>query len=211
MLAGVSDLTQYDVSARDGELGRLNDLLFDQSSWQIRYLVVDARSWLGRRVLMHPLAVRRFDPARRVVELAVKRSQLESSPPVDADQPVSHRQAERYYRHFGWPAYWAPSGFGSPGGPHAGNGAAAFVGDPNLRSTRELLGCQVRARDEGAGQVEDLLCDSATWTINHLVVDTRSWWLGNKQVLIAPALTRQVDWAGRLIQLERDSSLSGIS
>lgn len=46
------------VVAQDGEVGRVEDLYFDDRSWRVRYLVVDAKDWINREVLISPEAAR---------------------------------------------------------------------------------------------------------------------------------------------------------
>jgi hypothetical protein len=222
MFAAFQDLVTFEVKARDGGLlGRLHDLSFDDASWQVRHVIVDTGRWLPHRILMHPLAVRRLDPQRRQVELMVTRSQVEQGPSVDADQPLSRRQAERYYRHFGWPAYWQPRGWGPVQGPTASHlsppgrpapaepGVAPEECDPHLRGVRALLGCVLHVHHDRVGPVDDVLVDTGTWEIRQLVVDSGSWWAG-KQTLVSPQPGAQLDCARRLIHFDADpEGLSG--
>ncbi len=46
MLRSVSDLKHVTITAMDGSLGSLSDLYFDDRSWVVRYLVVEAGTWL---------------------------------------------------------------------------------------------------------------------------------------------------------------------
>jgi hypothetical protein len=57
-------------------------------------------------------------------------------------------------------------------------------GDPHLRSTHEIGGYLIQARDGDLGHVTDFIVDDTSWTIRHLVVDTRNWWPG-KPVLVS--------------------------
>jgi hypothetical protein len=177
-------------------------------------MIVDTTAWLTRRLLIHPLAVRRLDPASRLIELTVARSHVEQAPALDADEPLSRQRAEPYYRHFGWPPYWQPFGPGFVGGPRLrpfspdnpferATGAAVDHCDPHLRRVRALIGCLVQARDERVGQVDDVMVDVGTWEIRQLVVDTGSWW-SVKHVLIPLSGAAQVDWVRRLIRLDTD-------
>lgn len=60
MLHKVRDLQGDALHAEDGEVGRVDDLYFDDEDWDVRYLVVDARRWSpGRRVLVSPIAIDR--------------------------------------------------------------------------------------------------------------------------------------------------------
>jgi hypothetical protein len=193
MLGKVKELTRYEVRARDGELGKLEDVAFDDRSWQVRYLVIDTGSSPGQRALMHPLVVRGCDPDRRLVELTVSRRQVETSPAFDIVQPASWASAERYYRHFGWPPYWPQRGFG----------AAAEPGDPHLRSGREVPGWEVQGRDGRIGYVDDLLVDTGLWSIRFLLVSTGEFW-SKKAVLLAPAAAKQIDWNEKRVHVDRD-------
>jgi hypothetical protein len=71
----------------------------------------------------------------------------------------------------------------------------------HLRSTREVIGYHIQARDGEIGHVEDFIADDQTWAIQYMVVDTRNWLPGRK-VLIAPAWIEKVDWLERLVHVD---------
>jgi hypothetical protein len=221
MILGVSDLNAYKLNARDGELGRLHDLSFDEVTWQVRHLVIEGRSGQPGWILMHPLAVRRWDIQSRSIDLTVTRLQVERRPPVDVDQPLSQRQAERYYRHFGWPAYWPAHGRGpaesQPPFRPAGSGSSrTSTGDqpadhdPHLHGARRLLDFEVLARDGHAGRVDDILVDAATWMVRQLAIDARTRWLG-KQALVSAEWITEIDWIQGRLQLDLDLDRLGRS
>ena len=55
----VSQLTGYSIGAKDGDIGSVDDVLFDDKLWTVRYLVADTAKWLpGRRVVISPIALR---------------------------------------------------------------------------------------------------------------------------------------------------------
>ena len=55
MVRGISDLKRFTIAATDGNLGSVSDLYFDDRSWAVRYLMVDAGPWLpGRRSFVSP-------------------------------------------------------------------------------------------------------------------------------------------------------------
>ncbi|MEO8341391.1 MAG: PRC-barrel domain-containing protein, partial [Nitrospirota bacterium] len=57
MLRQAKDLKGYKLSARDGEIGRVEEFYFDDQSWAVRYLIADTGGWLtGRQVLISPYA-----------------------------------------------------------------------------------------------------------------------------------------------------------
>lgn len=48
----------YHISATDGEIGHLDDMLIDERSWAIRELIVDTSNWWGgHKVLIAPGAI----------------------------------------------------------------------------------------------------------------------------------------------------------
>ena len=53
MLRNASAIHGYAIVASDGHLGTVSDILFDDASWLVRWLVVDTGKWLsGRKVLL---------------------------------------------------------------------------------------------------------------------------------------------------------------
>jgi len=55
MLFAASGLRGCPVRAGDGLAGSVKDLLFDDRSWKVRWMVVDTGHWLpGRQILVHP-------------------------------------------------------------------------------------------------------------------------------------------------------------
>jgi len=59
MLFAVSGLMGCAVEASDGEVGVVKDFLFDDQTWKIRWMAVEAGHWLPgrRRVFIHPSAI----------------------------------------------------------------------------------------------------------------------------------------------------------
>lgn len=197
MLRSARALAGYDVRAADGEVGRLEEIYFDDELWTVRYLVVRTGSLLfGRRILVSPEAVVAIDDHEDMVRLRLSRAQIAASPDIDLDLPVS-RQAEAIYRRYhGWPAYWTePSvpGVHVPARPAinpSGAPPAEELGDPHLLSSTEVTGYRVFGADAPIGRLEDVLFDDSDWRLRSLVVDTGTYWPAER-VLIAPdSITR---------------------
>ncbi len=217
MLRVGSSLVGYDVEASDGGAGKVQDILFDDTSWKIRWLVIDTGGWLsGRRVLIHPSAVGRLDPASAALQIKLARQTIENAPGSLLDRPVSQQQEKSLYDYYDWDPAWGGSSFGQ--GTMASDlepvmyfdqdtlrGAAADGfrlddGDPHLRSLSELRGYHVHATDGDIGHVQDMLLDDARWVIDYLIVDTSNWWMG-QHVLISPHAVSEIDCPGRKILL----------
>ena len=44
----------YHIHASDGEIGHVDDLLFDERSWLIRFIEVDTSNWIGGTSVLVP-------------------------------------------------------------------------------------------------------------------------------------------------------------
>jgi len=218
MLLAASALKGYAIEASDGRMGTVHDLLFHDHTWKIRWLVVDTGTWLtGRQVLVHPSAVREAHHDRQALSVELTKAQVEGSPAVWQDQPVSQQMQSQLYDYYGWDPYWSPGSIGigamalpfsvAPDLGNAGprkavrNETIPDAGDPHLRSIAAVTGYHIHATDGAIGHVENFLIDDAGWDIRYLVVDTRNWWPG-QHVLVSPYAVREIDWSDRQIRLE---------
>lgn len=203
MLRSVKELYNYVLSAKDGEIGRCKDFLFDDRWWTIRYMVADTGKWLpGRKVLVSPISLGKPDWPSRKFPVRLTRAQIEEAPALDRDAPVGRQYELTWNRFHGWPHYWAGvHTWGAAAIPGAlyddrmteEEKSAADSGDDHLRSTDEVRGYRIRATDDGVGHVEDFIVDEGNWSIRYMVVDTRNWLPGRK-VLVSPNWIAGVEW-----------------
>ena len=215
MLRSVSGMRGFTIHATDGDMGSVDDFLFDDQQWTIRYLVANTGSWLSSRlVLVSPIAFRSADVARETFDVALTRQQVENSPSIATDQPVSRQLEGEYSRYYGYPCYWAGQGLWGAGMyPRMEDMAAVSStyqemetgrqpeGDPYLRSAREVTGYAIQARDGDLGHVEDFIVDDESWGLRYLVVDTRNWWPG-KHVLVSPRWIDSVSWTESSVMVD---------
>jgi hypothetical protein len=65
----------YAIGASDGKIGSVADLLFDDRTWRVRWLVIDTGTWLpGRKVLLHPGSVGSANRALRELPAALTKA-----------------------------------------------------------------------------------------------------------------------------------------
>jgi PRC-barrel domain len=73
------------LHATDGEIGHVDDLLIDEDTWRIRYLVVDTSNWIGGKwVAIIPSVLRSIDWANGTLEVAITRDAVKNSPSMDS-------------------------------------------------------------------------------------------------------------------------------
>lgn len=201
MLNKAKTLKGYKLHSLDGEIGNVKEFYFDDHHWTIRYLVADTGNWLtGRQVLISPYALVAVNKEEQYISIDLTKKQIENSPSLDSDKPVSRRFEEVYYGYYGWPMYW--SGTNTWGAypyimrdhkkwKESTQGKKTW--DPHLRSTHDVSGHDIQAADGEIGHVEDFIIDDETWAIRYLIIDTRNWWLG-KKVLVSPQWIERVSW-----------------
>lgn len=213
-----SDIRSYGLRATDGAIGHIDDLLFDDEHWGLRWVVVDTGTWLpGRKVLLPPSALGSPDPSKQEYAIDLSRERIEAAPELETDAPVSRQLETDIYAHYDWAPYWyggfgypvaaaAPVGTSAAPPPGAGDtdvprSEQAPEGDPHLRSANEVTGYYVEATDGSIGHVEDFLIDEGAWAIRYLMIDTKNWWPG-KMVLISPHWLRDIAWDERRVFVE---------
>jgi hypothetical protein len=205
MQNSIKDLKGSAIVATDGDMGTLDDFYFDDKSWTIRYLVADTGNWLlGRKVLLSPIAVGKADFSGGRIHVTLTKKQVENSPSIDTDKPVSRQHEAYYHDYYGYPYYWTGPYLWGPmscpqipvldeKGIEERRLEREEAGDLHLRSAANVTGYHIEARDGEIGHVEDFIIDDETWEIRYMVVDTRNW-LPGKKVLIAPRWIDRVSW-----------------
>jgi hypothetical protein len=106
MLWSFDELKGYALHATDGSLGSVHDLLFDDTHWTARWLVVDTAWLFGRRVLIAPQALGHPDAVAREFPVSLTKDQIKNAPDVDTDRPVNRQHEADLYGYYGYGPYW---------------------------------------------------------------------------------------------------------
>jgi uncharacterized protein YrrD len=195
----------FSIEATDGRMGTVSDFLFDEKTWKLRWLVVDAGNWLkDRKLLLHPSAIEKADVPARALLVKLTRDQVEKSPNIANDEPVSQQMEYRLYGYYGVDPMWGGSNYGGNpvtmpmatfdgADPSTDAQGLHHRGDPHLRSLAEVTGYNISATDGEIGHVESFLIDDESWDVRYLVADTRNWWFG-RHVLLSPASVQEIVW-----------------
>lgn len=227
MLRSGRGLRGLKIAATDGEVGKVDQFLFDDERWTMRYMVVNTAGWpLKELVLLSPRSIGDVDWEGQHINVSLSREQVEHAPNISTDKPVSRQHEAELAAYYGYQPYWhGPALWGGgayPFGPGLAAGFPAAVatsvdheqapdagatdtaetaGDSHLRSTREVHGYVIRATDGDIGSVSDFLMDDESWAIRYLVIDTGGWWSG-KEVLIAPLWATAISWEQQVVELD---------
>lgn len=194
MLFKAKNLNGYTLHSLDKDIGKVKNLYFDDHHWGVRYLVADTGNWLtGRQVLISPHALLAVNEAEQTISVNLTRQQIEDSPDLETDEPVSEQFEKAYFSYYGWPSYWDGPLLEMDPKMQQDNNQNPQTWDLHLRSMNKVVGYHIQAKDGELGHVEDFILDLEAWSIRYLIVNTHNWWPG-KKVLISPAWIDSVSW-----------------
>jgi hypothetical protein len=85
----------HHVAATDGYIGHLDDLLVDDHSWAIHYLIVNTHNWWGgHHVLIAPQRVEDVSWPDATVSITLTRQAVKDSPPYETAAQLDRPQKE---------------------------------------------------------------------------------------------------------------------
>lgn len=206
MLRSLKELLGYQISAKDDQIGKVHNFLFDDENWRIRYMVVDTGPWIiGRKVLISLEALGQPVWESKTFPVDLTREQVKNSPDVDLAKPVSRQFEERLHKHYHWAHYWSMT--------TALSGNPAYIPPQlfkvqeesvdkvqdasHLRSTNEMLDYKVSAIDGEVGFLSDFIVDDDNWQLRYMVTGINNF-ESEKQVLIA------IEWLDRIDVARKD-------
>lgn len=103
-LRSMSEVIGYRLEAKDGDIGKVNDFILNESDWTIRFLVADTRAWLpGKQVLIAPQWIQSIRWDDRHVRVDLSKDQIEHSPAYDPAEPINIELEEQLYDYYGRP------------------------------------------------------------------------------------------------------------
>jgi hypothetical protein len=195
MLINTHHIYGTSVVATDKMAGTVRDLLFDDRTWEVKFLVVHSGRWLtGHSELLTPDVVDHADWMARQLSVRLTEDEVVHSPPPEEHPPASRGRDFQQSKLIAWDAYW--TGWLDD---------SEEVSDPHLDSVKEVTGYHLETDNGEIGHVTDFLVDDETWTLRYVVMDTRNW-LPGKHALVVPSLVESIDWTERKlhVHLTRD-------
>lgn len=200
-LLTTTDLTGTKLVALDGEIGYCRDFLFDDNIWVIRYAIANTGAWLpGRLVLLSPYAFGALDQQEKTMQIKLQKGQIQDSPSLDPNKLVTRQDEADFFRHYGWPAYWAGDNmWGASRFPIIGPVALEEQEEPrlfyhrddkHLQKVQDVVGFPVQTEAGEIGRVTGFTVARPSWAIREVIVQTGLKY-ANKVIRIA---TDRVHW-----------------
>ena len=208
MLLSIKHLKGFRIEGADGDVGHVDSFLFEDDSWNVRYLVVDTGPFVfGKKVLLSPYCITDLDKSGLVVNLKV--DDIRHSPLIDTDQPVSRHMEKQLHQFYRWPYYWdvtptADPTFLSPGysdenGEHTEDSGQET--NPHLRSSAEVIGYRVLAWNRHIGSVNDMIVNTEEWHVPFTVIET-TYMTKHKKVLFVNHQVKKILWDNKLFMID---------
>jgi len=184
MLVNAGSLAADSVRARDGVIGYIDDLLFDDEQWIGRFMVVKTGPWIfGRHLLVSPLHVNEIDTENSEIRIGLTRAEARSGPDLQTADVVSSARKREYEDYRRTPVYWGGSGlWGREEYPDAmpsvnvpqtteSRGIRDEVRTIRNRSLRAIHGYRAESERTRVGVVTDLLIDPVDFAVHSLIVE----------------------------------------
>ena len=84
MLHRLSRMNGFHVRAADGPIGHIDDFIVDDSTWDVRYLVVDTSNWMGGKcVLLAATTIEHIDSPNKKIQVNLTREAIKSGPSIE--------------------------------------------------------------------------------------------------------------------------------
>jgi uncharacterized protein YrrD len=95
-------VVKYHVHASDGDVGHVEDLLVDDQTWAIRFLIVNTGDWwLGHKVLLAPQSIHDVSWLDSRVSVNSTRQAIKEAPAYDPTALEARAQLLRLHEHDG--------------------------------------------------------------------------------------------------------------
>lgn len=110
-LRNIDSLSKFVIRGTDDEIGHFQDFIVDDSTWSIRYIVINTRSWWsGNSVILLTDWISGIDDKDGRIEVDLPREVIKNSPVWQPDQPVNLDFETRLADYYGRPVRHAPVG-----------------------------------------------------------------------------------------------------
>ncbi|MBI1938555.1 MAG: hypothetical protein HYS25_10580 [Ignavibacteriales bacterium] len=195
MLTNFRSISKYRVEALDGNVGNIHELLFDEQSWIVRYIVINTGNlFMKNLVLLQPEEFVSCDTDEEKFLVNLTKEEIINSPSVEAVKKTN------YY----WPNYWV--------GTHLTYGWTPFnpyskkiYTEPGINSTHEMHVYKVKAVDEQIGSVDNFIVNTEAWYISNMIINTGFSLLPGKKISVTADNVKEINNQQNFVLLDMNA------
>lgn len=192
MKRSLDSLNSYTLETTDKTKGKINDFLFDEKQWIVRYLEADfGNLFKSKKVLIPRVFLDTPQWKSNHFPVKLKNSEIDRCPDLDQHLPVSIKYEMELHKHYDIAPYWPAAYMGTavsyyPPRPITVPSKVVTEEevDSILRSFHEVKGYHIKAIDGKIGHIEDIIIDDRNWQIVYAIIDTSNWLPWSKKVMI---------------------------
>ncbi len=218
MKRSVKELLGYDIQVKDGTKGIVNDFLFDEESWTIRYMMTDIGNlFVDKKILIPRVFFEKPDWSKRLFLVHMTKDELKNSPKLEKHKPASREFEHKLNKFYNIENYWTTSYVPTFGVPemvvpmHQRDDSPKTVKDPqidtSLRSFQEIKGYMIECLDEKHGYVTDFIVDDENWKIIYMIIDMGNVFKKEKRVMLAVNWINEIDYKDKKISINHTSKV----
>jgi uncharacterized protein YrrD len=101
-LRSADEVFGYDISALDGEIGHIDDMIIDDDTWNIHFWVVKTKNWLpGKKVLISPKWITKISWEDKKVFVDATVDSIKNSPEYDPSRPLELEYESELNSYYG--------------------------------------------------------------------------------------------------------------
>lgn len=88
-LRSFKEVKGYAIHTLDGNFGKLNDLIADDNSWEINYVIIDTSKWfpLSKKVALDIMNIQNISYKNKEAKVLINEQVLQHAPEYDPDKP----------------------------------------------------------------------------------------------------------------------------
>ncbi len=214
MLTILTELRSYDVQGTDADIGRLDDIVFPDNEWVVRYVVVDMED-LAREALLLAAYLSRSERRTHTLSADVNLEAVTNTPPLDRSQPLTRRDEQELHDLYGWPVYWWETeeeivpirgqwdvdeeATDRPEQDESEKLVEEELEGSQLLFAADLIGIYgIQAEGGEVGRLQDLVIDDETWTIPYMVIGRSP---GVDRILLSSDYVEMIDLEARRLHV----------
>jgi hypothetical protein len=102
-LRSTNEVTEYEIEARDGAIGHIEDFIIDDKTWSVTYVEIDTRNWWpgGKKVLLARQWIEDVSWEERKVKVDVARTTIKDAPDYNEKESIGQQYELELFRHYG--------------------------------------------------------------------------------------------------------------
>jgi len=214
MKRSLEKLLGFKLATKDGTKGKVQDFLFDEERWIVRYLEADqGKILMNKKILIPRLMLDEPEWDKEHFKIHLTKEELKKCPSTKENEPVSRKYEEELGKHLQLSNYWAvappiTATTAYPPRPILVPDEQVKEDDidTNLRSFEEVKGYKVNASDGVYGEVSDIIIDDEDWQVVYFVIDKKDDGKSNRRIMLPIGNIKKISYKDQEFTVNLDTA-----